>query len=277
MARELEIVIPLRDPSEVFQRTIASVIAQTDRNFAVLLSDNYSSRGADFIDEAVRLLEGANIPVRRVTPPEPIGRVEHWNWSHRQAESEWIKPLFVGDWLGDTYVEKTLRLAREEPDTDIVTCSIGILNPDGKRDETRYRGGYQSPEEVLAAAFQAGNCFGGPINICFKRLTFDLIGGYPPALPVSADFWVILMLALRKGLKASSEVLAYFNFHPDRFSMNFPRERIDGPREFVSILTAATSFAAFHGIPHKVTTRNKLLLRVMLAEFKRRLEARRVP
>lgn len=271
MACELEIVVPLRNPTEVLRKTAESLGAQTDRSFSVLISDNHSTRGLEFVQEAIDHLTRAGIPVRRCRPPEEIGRVEHWNWSHRQAIADWIKPLFVGDWLEARYVERTRAAIAAGPDVDIINCSVGSHNPDGGSSETVYPGGFRSPKEVLAAAFANGNCFGGPINICFKRFTFDLVGGYPPALPVSADFWLILMLALRKGLMTCPEVLTHFNYHPDRFSTNFPMHRINGPREYFVILSAATSLAAFNETPHAVGPRNRLFLRLIRDEARRRL------
>lgn len=275
MAFELEIVVPLRNPTEVLRKTADSLASQSERNFSVLISDNHSTQGLEFIDESVATLKNAGISVTRRRPPEEIGRVEHWNWSHRQASATWIKPLFVGDWLGADYVGRIRATIAGGPEVDIVNCSMGSHPAEQTLPSSIFPGGYFTPEQVLASAFALGNCFGGPLNICFRRFAFELIGGYPPALPVSADFWVILMLALRKGLLTCPDLLAYFNHHPHRFSASFPRQRIDGPREYFVILTAATSFAAFHEIPHAVGPRNRLFLRVMRDEFKRRLKALR--
>jgi hypothetical protein len=55
--KTFEIILPLRNPTAVLEQTTASVVAQTDRNFSVLLSDNHSTKGVEFIDAAVRQLE----------------------------------------------------------------------------------------------------------------------------------------------------------------------------------------------------------------------------
>jgi hypothetical protein len=137
-----------------------------------------------------------------------------------------------------------------------------VHQADGKSAEVIYPGGVRSPEAVMADACRDGNCFGGPINICFRKLAFEILGGYPPALPVSADFWLILQLALRKGLVTCPEILAHFNFHSTRFSMNFPWKRIHGDRELFIILLAATSTANFTQIPVKLSVRNRFFTRL---------------
>jgi hypothetical protein len=271
MQPDLEIIIPVRNPTEVFMKTIDSLAAQSDRGIRVLISDNHSTAGSEWIDRARQTLEAASIPVQFVQPRIEVGRVEHWNWSHRQSDAEWIKPLFVGDWLDVQYVAATKAAIVARPEVEIVHCSTGIHQSDGTRSDTVYPGGFRTPEQVLAAAFAGGNAFGGPVNICFRREAFDLVGGYPPALPISADFWLILMLALRHGLATCPEVLVHFNYHPARFSSNFPTKRIHGPREFLVILMAATSYACFHEIPHETGPRNRLFLRLLRDMIKARL------
>ena len=134
--------------------------------------------------------------------------------------------------------------------------------PDGGTQETLFPGGHRSPEQVLAEACRVGNNFGGPLNVCFRKLAFQAVGGYPPALPVSGDFWLIMMLALRQGLFGCPEVLVNFNHHPARFTTNFPWHRIDGDRELFIILLAATSHADFAEIPIDLKARNRFFARL---------------
>ncbi len=274
---DLEIVIPVRNPKEVLETTIASLVAQTDRNFSVLISDNFSTQDGELIARAEAQLQAAGLTVRRVRPPEEVGRVEHWNWSHRQAVAEWIKPLFVGDWLEPDYVARIRAATAIEPPVDIINCSFVSHHADGTQTESRFSGGYRSPEQVLATAFREGNNFGGPINICFRRLAFELVGGYPPALPVSADFWLILMLALRKGLHTCPEALGHFNYHSARFSTNFPWGRIHGDRELFIILLAASSAANFAEMPANLPVRNRFFALLFRRTFKRWLKRKCSP
>jgi hypothetical protein len=257
MAPRLEVVIPVRAPTDVLLKTARSLAAQTERSFSVLLSDNGSGEESSVVRETVQILETSGLATRVIRPPEELGRVEHWNWSHRQAAADWVKPLFVGDWLEPEYAAIVGRAIENNAGAEIVNCNFRSHHPDGTTTQTSYTGGLHSREEVLAQACRVGNDFGGPINICFRKLAFEMVGGYPPALPVSADFWLILMLALRKGLVTCPEVLANFNFHPTRFTTNFPYHRINGDRELVVILLAATSLANFTEIPAPVSLRNR--------------------
>lgn len=267
-----EVVIPLRRPTDVLLKSVGSLAAQTDRDFSVLFSDNGAAEDSPVLLESMRLLEAAGIRARVIRPPEELGRVEHWNWSHRQAEAAWVKPLFVGDWLDESYAAGTRRAIEQRTTADIINCSMRRHFPDGRIEETVYPDGYRSAEAVMAEACRVGNNFGGPLNTCFRKIAFESVGGYPPALPVSADFWLIMMLALRGGLYTCAAEMANFNFHPDRFTTNFPHERINGDRELLIILLAATSQADFNEIPVPVGARNRFFARLVKRTLKERIQ-----
>jgi hypothetical protein len=270
----LEIVIPLRKPTDVLLKTARSLAAQTERDgFAVLFSDNGTAPEDPVAAQAIALLREAGISTRLVRPPEELGRIEHWNWSHRQSTAEWIKPLFVGDWLEPEYAATVLHRIREKPAADLIHCSMRSHLPDGSSRDTIFTASVRTPAEILAEACASGNNIGGPVNICFRRLAFEAVGGYPPALPVSGDFWLMLMLALRHGLITCPEILANYNYPGARFSTNFPYTRINGDRELFIILLAATSYANFHEIPVSIPQRNRFFARLAKRTFKERLQA----
>jgi hypothetical protein len=266
----IEVVMPLRNPTAVLRQSVASLASQTTRDFGVCLSDNWSVKGQEFFEEAEAQLRAAGVAVRRVRPPQEIGRVEHWNWSHHQCEADWIKPLFTGDWVDAAYVATIRAAIVAHPTVDVVNCSLTSHFVDGKHHVLELEGGFHSPEEVLASTFRHGNRIGGPQNICLRKWAFSTAGGYPPAMPVAADYWVYLLLSLRNGLATCPEPLAHFNYHPDRFSTNFPLSRIHPEREESIILLAASSHADFAQIPADYVQRNRFFLHLA----KRRLRAR---
>src|SRR5207249_7634473 len=122
----LEVVIPVRNPGDKLLDTIASLETQTDRSFDVLISDNFSTKGHEWIDGAISRLAVAGISARVVRPPFELGRVEHWNWAHGQAQSDWLKPLFVGDLLGHRYIETLRARVDARPEARLVRCECMV-------------------------------------------------------------------------------------------------------------------------------------------------------
>src|SRR2546421_4203992 len=109
---EFEILIPVRNPTEVLGKTVESLASQTDKGFSVLISDNFSTSGQEHLERALAALAQAGLSARRIQPPAELGRVEHWNWLHYQSGAQWLKPLFTGDWLERDYVAAVREAAR---------------------------------------------------------------------------------------------------------------------------------------------------------------------
>ena len=69
---KVELILPLRNPTEVLEQTVRSITGQTDRGFSVLISDNYTTKGGEWIDAAMK-----NFGKRGL----PRGASSHrWNW-----------------------------------------------------------------------------------------------------------------------------------------------------------------------------------------------------
>src|SRR6516164_7731796 len=122
----LEIVMPVRNPGAKLLETGASLAAQTERGFGVLLSDNFSTNGQEIIAQFCEAMRAAEIPVRRVQPDYELGRVQHWNWAHGQGEAEWLKPLFVGDLLKPNLVASHRRRIESKPGAQIIRCEFEL-------------------------------------------------------------------------------------------------------------------------------------------------------
>ena len=194
MNTPLEIIMPLRNPGNVLRDTVASLLAQTDKRFGVLLSDNFSTRGIENFDEAERLLNGAGIAVKRVRPPRELKRIEHWNWAHAQAQSEWIKPLFAGELLNAAYAGEVLGLATKTKAHQI-RCFAGGKVPIPARST------YLTPEDFLTYYPKFGNWMGNTLHVCYRRSAWMGAGGYAIHLPACADENICVRLALEAGVE----------------------------------------------------------------------------
>ena len=234
----LIIILPLRNPTMVLEQTAKSLAAQHDRRFSILISDNHSTRGREFIDGAISEFQKAGIAVRRVQPPVELGRVEHWNWAHHQAEAEWLKPVFAGDWLDLEFVAKLRAAIAAHPACRYVFSPYVLHRSDTAplTVTSVWAGKFHEAAEMERHVLSLGMQFGPPSAAAYERTSFVAVGGYPTPLPICADSLLFCALAARFGVLGLAEPLCHFNIHDARFSTNLGEKRKDTFRENITYL-----------------------------------------
>ena len=229
----LEILIPIRNPTDVFDKTVESLALQTDKNFSVLISDNFSTKGQEHIAGALAKLATAGITACKIQPPAELGRVEHWNWLHEQSEADWLKPLFAGDWLEPIYVARLRETVAANPTCRYVFAN-GYPHRPGKAPETApnpWTGRFNPPKVMQPGVLRYGMQFGPPSAAAYERQAFRSAGGYEVKLPISADSYLFCKLAALFGVAGMSEPLFHFQLHAARFSHELPGKRREAFRE----------------------------------------------
>jgi hypothetical protein len=99
--RQYEVIIPVRNGGQALRNSIQSVLSCANAGRILLtLSDNGSTDGSPWKDVL------KNFPQeqwRIISPPQSLGRVEHWSWAFAQAQLPWVKPLMVGDCVENSF------------------------------------------------------------------------------------------------------------------------------------------------------------------------------
>jgi glycosyltransferase involved in cell wall biosynthesis len=210
MSAPLEIIIPVRDGNHALPRTTASLLAQTDRRFAVLLSDDYSTVGVAQIEEAQSDLSAAGIAVRRLRPPRGLKRIEHWNWAHAQSHAAWLKLLLPGEQLKPAYVERLGRSIRERAHARFIRCDVELQTEWGPAVERA-----PFPRNSIGAAEVADyfprqlDWISRSLNVACERTAWAAAGGYARQLPSCAVLNFNLIQALHHGVENLAEPLAF--------------------------------------------------------------------
>ena len=228
-----EILIPVRNPTDVFDRTVESLAVQTDKGFSVLISDNFSTSGQEHIARALATLVAAGVPVRRIQPPSELGRVEHWNWLHYQSGADWLKPLFAGDWLEPDHVRMMREAIVKEPKCGYFFCNYQY-HRSGEVSEgpSRWRvDRLLAPAEAQEIVMRYAMQFGPPSVAVYRRDLFVRSGGYDPTLPICADSLFFCKLAARHGAYGVSRTGTHFFIHAARFSDKLPAKKRETRRE----------------------------------------------
>jgi hypothetical protein len=209
MTNGLEIILPVRHGSHGLLRTAASLASQTDRRFAVLLSDDFSATGPTQIDEAQHQLVAAGIGVRRLRPPRGLKRLEHWNWAHAQSQAGWLKLLLPGEELKPLYVARLGECVTRHPHVRFVRCDVTLQTEWGPTIETApFARNEISPVEFANYFPRSRNWISRSVNVACERTAWLAAGGYATQLPVCAALNFNVIQALHHGVQNLAEPLA---------------------------------------------------------------------
>jgi hypothetical protein len=209
MTNWLDIILPVRNPGPELASTAASLAAQTNREFGIILSDNQSATGLDHVAAAEQDLTASGIPVRRIRPPFALGRIEHWNWAHSESRAAWLKPLLSGQRVEPAYIARLRQCADEHPQAQIVRCDAEIQTEWGLETvRAPFDQHWLAPGELLNH-FPANVAWISNLsNMAYTRATWAATGGYDVHFPACAPLNLNVVLALRYGLANMSETLA---------------------------------------------------------------------
>jgi glycosyltransferase involved in cell wall biosynthesis len=235
------VFLPVRNPGEEFISSIRSLCNQSDKDFTVLLSDNYSSAGRKNLEIAAELLRAAQIPFEVVKPPQELGRVEHWNYAAFYPSARWVKPLFAGDELFPDFIARFHDLRKKYPQATLFRASFEMNSAPCASPPCRQE--YLSPQDFLDYFPHYGNWLGGPVNSAYRKDSLIAIGGFDTSLPAVADYKVAALCALDGGVLIESRCLARFVLHDKRFSKGINKRRVNGLAELWLILHQVTNFA----------------------------------
>ncbi|MDB6112752.1 MAG: hypothetical protein JWR69_4502 [Pedosphaera sp.] len=220
MTPALEIILPIRNPGAELAAMVASLAAQTDRRFGVILSDNFSSSGLEHIATAEQCLASAGISVRRLRPPAALGRIEHWNWAHAQSQAAWLKPLLAGGRLQPTYVERLQGCIHERPGARFIRCDAEIQTEWGPETlRAPFAEAAITPTDFLAYFPARVDWIGNLLGVAYHRVAWLATGGYSVHLPACAALNLNVILALHHGMENLPERLVTARF-AERHSLN---------------------------------------------------------
>ena len=221
----VSVCIPTYNGSKHLAECINSILAQTCRDFEVVICDDQSSDGT--LDLARELAKGDE-RFRFISNPRRFGLVGNWNNCIKQARGEWIKFVFQDDILMPACLETLLGACQRE-NKPFGFCERDIIFEEGTADKLReWFAGHQ---RRLRSDYQAGpvitreqvagmvgremfhNPVGEPTLTLIKKTLFDELGGFDEALIqlCDAEFWYRVMI--HHGAVFVGQSLAAFRVH----------------------------------------------------------------
>ncbi len=195
----ISVVIPCYNQGKYLNEALASVQAQTYKDFEIIIVNDGSTDSF-----TIELLQGVNHPRTTVIHTDNQGLSAARNTGISQASGEYVFPLDADDKIGNTYFEKAVNILSKKKDTGIVTTT-----------QIQQFGYYNS---VTGNAQEGGvELFVGLENnmvACsmFRRLCWEESGGYDESMKKGMEDWEFWIRVTALGWKVSciDEPLFYY-------------------------------------------------------------------
>jgi len=187
---------------------MASVLAQTDRDFELLVVDDSST------DDSVAVAQACADPRVRVIVQPHSGLGAARNTGMRAARGRYIAFLDADDiWMPDKLAQQCQTLDNE-PGAGLVYTRFGIIDAAGRRLSRGYSYLSAKPSGAVLPYLVVGNVVGTPSTICFRRALLDAHGVYFDETDTCFDDWhFYLQLAPHCAFAYRAHTLAYHRQH----------------------------------------------------------------
>jgi glycosyltransferase involved in cell wall biosynthesis len=201
----LSILVLCWNQERYLEQCIASLAAQTRRDFEVVFLDNASTDSS--FEAAERLFDAHGIDARPLRNERPEGISRNFNRLVAESAGELVAPLAADDWLSPRYVEAMIDAAGGNPDA-------GWFYPNG----WFYWDEEDRLEEIDSSGFATGD-LSAPllrgeiplmfVGCCYRRSAIEGVGGWDESQLVE-DRDMFLRLSLQFPVHFVDERLAYY-------------------------------------------------------------------
>jgi len=124
---QYEVIIPVRNGGQALINSIQSLASCANAGRLLLtISDNSSTDGSPWRNSLENLPHDA---WRVISPPQSLGRVEHWSWAFAQAQLPWVKTLMVGDLIENAYWEWVATAIVKYPQAGLFFSGERLIDP----------------------------------------------------------------------------------------------------------------------------------------------------
>ncbi|HEY9784028.1 MAG TPA: glycosyltransferase [Candidatus Obscuribacterales bacterium] len=182
----VSIIVPFYNAHQYLAETVASVLAQTYKNFELIIVNDGSSPPSP--SQVLRELDQTKINF--INHDGNRGLSQARNTAVAAARGELILPLDQDDLLDPAFLAETVGFLRQHEDVDAVYTTVrifGDINEEWKPDASMLK---------LMCGFPIQS------TVLYWRRVFDMVGGYNTGIKYAqdCDFWIRV---LAKGGKLS--------------------------------------------------------------------------
>lgn len=205
------VIMPLYNKAPYVAKAIGSVLAQTFRDFElVIVDDGSSDNSAEIASKMIEGYDNCRL-IRQVNAGVSTAR----NNGVAVSQGDFLCFLDADDWLGTTYLAELETLIKEFPDAGIYGTNYTIVNE--TRHKTRVASvgvdegfvkGYINYCRIYAKTMYMPLWTGA---VCIPRPVFDLVEGFNPQLKMGEDFDLWIRIVLHHKVAFLNRPLSNYN------------------------------------------------------------------
>lgn len=219
---KVSVVIPLYNKADCIHRAIGSVLAQTHRDFTLIVVDDGSTDGSGDIVHQI------SDPRIRAITQENSGVSAARNRGVAEAAADWVAFLDGDDEWCPTFLERTIVFAEQHPDvvaviTNFIKEATGQCHvPPGVKEGVL--------PDFFATALEVGTCPASSSSILVRREVLMAVGGFPVGVSYGEDIDTWNRLACEHAIGFVAEPLAVTHDNVARAQSRFKEGTYPLPR-----------------------------------------------
>lgn len=231
----ISVCIPAFNAARWIALTVESVLAQTRRDFELLILDDCSSDGT------LALVERFDDPrIRLLTHDRNLGAEAAWNRLLAEARGDFVKLLCSDDLLYPRCLERQAALL-ESPAQSGIGLACGprdVIDADGRvilrRRGLRRAGRLDGRETIQRMVTRGGNLLGEPLAVLFRRDLAHRVGGFDATEPycIDVDMWCRMLASA--DLAVTPETVGAFRVAGSTWSVRLARQQAVQDRAFLA-------------------------------------------
>ena len=204
------IIVPLYNKAPYVRKAIKSVIAQTYRDFELIIVDDGSTdNSANVVKDFIAQIDDRFIDDRwTLITQANAGVAAARNRGVKVSNGEYICFLDADDWWEPTFLEEMDKLISEYPDAGIYASNYIYYKPGKTHVALNLSRGYINYPETYAKNLVMPVT---SITSCMPRKVFDEMRGFPLEIKLGEDFLLWAKTALHYPIAFCEKPLAYYN------------------------------------------------------------------
>jgi glycosyltransferase involved in cell wall biosynthesis len=222
MTPRVSFLVPCDKLTHLLAECVNSILAQSYRDFEVLIMDDCSSdRTADVA------LSFCDPRIRYIRNPVNIGHLKNYNEGLRRARGEYVWLISADDCLRRPYVlQRFVELMDRRPDVGLAFCPGVATDRDGR--EGAIRGSIGEADVIIdgrnfLSTLIESNCICRPAAMA-RRACYEQMGLFPLDLPYAGDWYAWCFIALHCNVAYFAEPMVNDRLHARTTTKRLARE-----------------------------------------------------